>query len=73
MRGPADLLAWRDEFPAVGARVFLGAHTLAPLSRRVRSRVEHFLDVWQEKASAELVWFEDIIPEMRRLEGLYAT
>lgn len=72
MRGPADLLAYRDEFPAVRNKVFLGAHTLAPLSRRARAAVERFLDLWEEKASAERVWFEDIIPEMRRLEGLYA-
>jgi kynureninase len=72
MRGPADLLAHRDLFPAVGRTVFLGAHTLAPLSRPVRAAVDRFLDVWEEKASAERVWFEDVIPEMRRLEGLYA-
>jgi selenocysteine lyase/cysteine desulfurase len=72
MRGPADLLAWRDEFPAVRDSVFLGAHTLAPLSHRVRAAIDRFLDLWQSKASAERVWFSDIIPEMRRLEGLYA-
>jgi kynureninase len=72
VRGPADLLAWRDEFPAVRDSVFLGAHTLAPLSRRARAAIVRFLDLWQTKASAERVWFEDIIPEMRRLEALYA-
>ena len=72
MRGPDDLLRWRDEFPAVQNRVFLGAHTIAPLSRRARAAVDRFLDAWEAKASAELVWFEDIIPEMRRLEALYA-
>lgn len=70
--GPGDLAAWRAEFPAVETKTFLGTHTLAPLSRRVRAAVERFLDVWQAKASAELVWFEDILPEMRRLESLYA-
>jgi selenocysteine lyase/cysteine desulfurase len=72
MRGPADLLAWRAEFPAVERTVFLGAHTLAPLSHRARAAVDRFLDAWQEVASAERVWFEVIIPEMRRLEALYA-
>ena len=72
MRGPDDLLRWREEFPAVQNGVFLGAHTLAPLSRRARAAVDRFLDLWESKASAELVWFEDIIPEMRRLEVLYA-
>ncbi|MGH2725511.1 MAG: aminotransferase class V-fold PLP-dependent enzyme, partial [Actinomycetota bacterium] len=72
MRGPADLLAWRDEFPAVKNTVFLGAHTLAPLSRRVRAAMDGFLDAWERKPSPERLWFEDIIPEMRRLEGLYA-
>ena len=72
VRGPADLLAYRDEFPAVQNTVFLGVHTLAPLSRRARAATDRFLDVWQTKASAERVWFEDIIPEMRRLESLYA-
>lgn len=72
MRGPADLLAWRDEFPAAGATTFLGTHTLAPLGHRARAAVERFLDAWQTKASAERLWFEDIIPEMRRLEGRYA-
>lgn len=72
MRGPADLLRWRHEFPAVQNRVFLGAHTLAPLSRRARAAIDRFLDVWETKASAERVWFEDVIPEMRRLESLYA-
>jgi selenocysteine lyase/cysteine desulfurase len=72
MRGPSDLLAWRDEFPAVGNMVFLGSHTLAPLSRRARAAINQFLDVWETKASAERVWFEDVIPEMRRLESLYA-
>jgi len=72
VRGPTDLLAWRDEFPAVRDTVFLGAHTLAPLSHRARAAIDRFLDLWQTKASAERVWFEDIIPEMRRLEALYA-
>lgn len=72
MRGPDDLLAWRDEFPVVGRTVFLGAHTLAPLSRRARAAVDRFLDVWEEVASAERVWFDHVIPEMRRLEALYA-
>lgn len=72
MRGPADLLAWREEFPAAERTVFLGAHTLAPLSRRARAAVTRFLDVWEDVASAERVWFHHIIPEMRRLEGLYA-
>ncbi len=72
MRGPADLLAWRDEFPAVRNRTFLGAHTLAPLSRRARAAMDRFFDAWETKASAERVWFEDILPEMRRLEALYA-
>lgn len=72
MRGPDDLLALREEFPAVDDTVFLGAHTLAPLSRRVRAAVDRFLDLWQTEASAELVWFDHIIPEMRRLEASYA-
>lgn len=72
MRGPADLLAWRREFPAAERTVFLGAHTLAPLSRRARASVDRFLDVWEDQASAERVWFHHVIPEMRRLEGLYA-
>ena len=72
MKGPADLLAWREEFPAVRDKIFLGAHTLAPLSRSARAAIEKFLDLWESKASAERVWFEDIIPEMRRLEALYA-
>jgi len=72
VRGPADLIAWRDEIPAVRNAVFLGAHTLSPLSRRSRTAIDRFLDAWQTKASAERVWFEDIIPEMRRLESLYA-
>jgi selenocysteine lyase/cysteine desulfurase len=72
MRGPADLLAWRAEFPAVERTTFLGAHTLAPASRRTRAAAERYLAAWEEKASAERVWFEDVIPEMRRLEALYA-
>jgi kynureninase len=72
MRGPADLLAWRDEFPAVKSTTFLGAHTLGPLSRRVRSAIDGFLDAWERKPSPEELWFEDIIPEMRRLEELFA-
>ncbi|MGH2830499.1 MAG: aminotransferase class V-fold PLP-dependent enzyme, partial [Actinomycetota bacterium] len=72
MRGPADLLAWRIEFPAVQRTVFLGSHTLAPASTRTRAAVERFLTAWETKASAERVWFDDAIPEMRRLEGLYA-
>jgi selenocysteine lyase/cysteine desulfurase len=72
MRGPADLLAWRDEFPALTTTTFLGAHTLGPVSRRVRAAIDRFLDAWERKPSAEELWFDDIIPEMRRLEGLYA-
>jgi selenocysteine lyase/cysteine desulfurase len=72
VRGPVDLLAYRELFPAVERTVFLGSHTLAPLSAPVRAAVDRFLDVWAEKASAERVWFEDVIPEMRRLEALFA-
>jgi hypothetical protein len=70
--GERSLLSWRDEFPAVSRTTFLGTHTLAPLGHRARAAVDRFLDAWQEKASAERLWFEDVIPEMRRLEGLYA-
>lgn len=73
LRGPPDLLAWRAEMPVVDRKVFLGVHTLAPLSRRVRGAVDRFLDTWEEKASAERVWFDDVIPEMRRLEANVAT
>jgi selenocysteine lyase/cysteine desulfurase len=73
VRGPADLLAYRDEFPVTKTKVFLGSHTLSPLGRRSRAAVERFLDIWETKASAELVWFEDFVPEMRRLEALYAS
>jgi selenocysteine lyase/cysteine desulfurase len=66
------LLAWREEFPAVQQRTFLGAHTLAPLSHRARAAMNRFFDAWETKASAERVWFEDILPEMRRLEASYA-
>lgn len=72
MRGPDDLLELRGLFPAVQGTVFLGAHTLAPVSRPVRAAVDRFLDLWEGLASAELVWFDHIIPEMRRLEALYA-
>lgn len=72
MRGPADLLAWRSEFPAVERTVFLGSHTLAPASARTRAAIERFMQAWETKASAERVWFEDIIPEMRRAQELYA-
>lgn len=72
MLGPLDLLAWREEFPVLDQRVFLGTHTLAPLSRRARTAVNRFLDAWETKGSAELVWFEDVLPEMRRLEASYA-
>ena len=73
MRGPPELLAYRDELPALTGTVFLGSHTLAPLSRRVRAAVERFLDVWEQVASAERVWFDHVIPEMRRLEASYAA
>jgi kynureninase len=72
VRGPSDLLAYRDEFPVTQEKVFLGSHTLSPLGRRARAAVDRFLDIWEQKASAELVWFEDFIPEMRRLEASYA-
>ena len=55
MRGPADLLAWRDEFPAVKSTTFLGAHTLGPLSRRARTAIDGFLDTWERKPSAESI------------------
>ena len=72
MRGPEDLLALRELFPAVQDTTFLGAHTLAPLSRPVRAAIDRFLDLWRSEASAELVWFDHIIPEMHRLEASYA-
>ncbi|HVE92872.1 MAG TPA: aminotransferase class V-fold PLP-dependent enzyme [Actinomycetota bacterium] len=67
-----NLLSYRDEFPVLADKVFLGSHTLAPLSRRARAAVDRFMDTWQSKASAELVWFEDVIPEMRRVEACFA-
>ncbi|HVL88816.1 MAG TPA: aminotransferase class V-fold PLP-dependent enzyme [Actinomycetota bacterium] len=73
MRGPSDLLAWRSEFPAVERTVFLGSHTLAPASRRTRAAIDRFMDAWESKASAERVWFDDVIPEMRRLESMAAS
>src|SRR5439155_8598451 len=66
-KGPDDLLAYRDEFPAVQRLVFLGSHTLAPLSRGARAAVDLFLDIWETVASAERVWFDHVIPEMRRV------
>lgn len=72
MRGPKELLDWRREFPAVQSTVMLGSHTLAPASTRTRAAIERFMTAWETKASAERVWFEDTIPEMRRAEAMFA-
>ena len=62
-----DWTAWRDEFPIFRRRRYLNTCSLGPLSRRVRSAQERFLDEWEESGAS--AWYATW---MAALDGLRA-
>jgi len=50
-----DWQAWRDEFPGLQKSTYLNTVSLGQLSRRSRSAVNRFLDLWTERGAS--AWY----------------
>ena len=62
-----DWTAWRDEFPILERSTYLATCSLAPLSRRVRAAIEHYLDRWDAMGAA--AWYTDWLTGLDALRG----
>ena len=43
---------WRQEFPGLNKNTYLNTVSLGQLSKRSRSAVNRFLDLWEERGAA---------------------
>lgn len=51
-----DLSAYRAEFPIFDRKIYLNSCSLGPLSRRSRSAVSEFLDLWDDMGAS--AWYQ---------------
>lgn len=65
-----DWEAWRDEFPILSRSTYLNSCSLGALSRRVRARIEHHLDLWDERGAS--AWYGPWLEELDRVRHRFA-
>ncbi|MDQ3985045.1 MAG: aminotransferase class V-fold PLP-dependent enzyme [Actinomycetota bacterium] len=68
---PAEVAAYRAEFPVVEARTYLISGSLGPLSTRSRRLAEEHLDLWQRLGPEEL-WFGHAFPRLDQCRKQFA-
>lgn len=73
-RGPAiadiDWAAWREEFPGLRRSTYLNTVSLGQLSKRSRSAVNRFLDLWTEYGAS--AWYAHWLGELARTRQEFA-
>jgi kynureninase len=69
MNGP-DWEAWRGEFPGLQKSTYLNTVSLGQLSRRSRSAINRFLDLWEERGAS--AWYSYWLKEMDGLRREFA-
>jgi len=65
-----DWQAWRDEFPGLQKSTYLNTVSLGQLSRRSRSAVNRFLDLWTERGAS--AWYSCWLAEVDGLRREFA-
>lgn len=65
-----DWDAWRSQFPGLQERTYLNTVSLGQLSKRSRSAVNRFLDLWTEFGAS--AWYNYWLEEVDRLRGEFA-
>ncbi len=65
-----DWAAWREEFPGLQRSTYLNTVSLGQLSRRSRSAMEHFMDLWTETGSA--AWYAYWLKEQQATREEFA-
>lgn len=65
-----DWDAWRSQFPGLQERTYLNTVSLGQLSKRSRSAVNRFLDLWTEFGAS--AWYIYWLEEVDRLRGEFA-
>lgn len=65
-----DWDAWREEFPGLKKRTYLNTVSLGQLSRRSRSAVNRFMDLWEERGAS--AWYSYWLKEVDMLRREFA-
>jgi selenocysteine lyase/cysteine desulfurase len=66
-----DWQAWRGEFPGLQQATYLNTVSLGQLSRRSRSAVNRFLDLWTAKGAS--AWYQYWLNEIEALRREFAV
>lgn len=65
-----DWESWRYEFPGLQKSTYLNTVSLGQISRRSRSAVNRFLDLWTDRGAS--AWYSHWLTEMDRLRHEFA-
>lgn len=65
-----DLLAYRDEFPILGRKVYLNSCSLGPLSLRSMDAMTRFQELWNEHGAQ--AWYEIWMGELAAVRAKFA-
>jgi kynureninase len=65
-----DWQAWREEFPGLKKSTYLNTVSLGQLSKRSRSAVNRFLDLWTERGAA--AWYSYWLKELDMVRREFA-
>jgi kynureninase len=65
-----DWEAWRQEFPGLQKSTYLNTVSLGQLSRRSRSAINRFLDLWEERGAS--AWYSYWLKEVDGLRREFA-
>jgi kynureninase len=68
-----DFPSFRDEFPVLERKAYLISASLGPVSKRARSNLQEYLDVWEAEGAPDPVWMEHIFPQMARLKDTFGA
>jgi kynureninase len=66
------LVSWRAEFPIVNRVTYLVAHSVGPMPRRARARLERFADEWDAEGVGAFAgsWWDLPVPAGERIARL---
>jgi len=65
------LARYREEFPVFEHAIYLNSCSLGALSRRARSAVNDYLDLWERRGAS--AWYDTWLPAMERLRAGYGS
>lgn len=68
-----DFPSFRDEFPVLERKAYLISASLGPVSKRARSNLQEYMDVWEAEGAPDPVWMDHIFPQMGKLKDTFGA